>query len=467
VRMRSAAASIAAAGALLVPAWSTPALAAGGGSGVTPVWAARDAGPGGVEDRFGGMVLSPDGSTVYVARSSGGVVVVVARDTATGERRWVANTPGPDGAPVFDLELAAAPDASRVFITGEAERTVDTRSPVTVAYDATDGTVLWSATPTVPDQVEVIPRRIAVARDGERVFVTGSRTGTFDQDDFWNYWTVAYSAATGARLWRSIYAGNAHGADTAEGLAVGPGGTHVFVTGTSEASGSDRDIATVAYRATDGSRLWVARYEREADDAAVDVSSSRDGSRVYVAGSGRPTLHDDHGFRLLSYVASSGSRTGVAEFTDGGNDFASGLALSPDGSRAFVVGSGNQDFLTVAFDTSAMAPAWNAHYDGGHGDDAAGAVAVSPHGTRVDVTGESREGGAGCSEIPSTAFATVEYKVATGQQRWVARYAGRGRAPDQAGAVAVTPDGSLVLVAGDSDSECRNSDLATLAYPVP
>jgi hypothetical protein len=437
-----------------------------GGGGRAPgeqAWAARDAGPGGIDDQFGGMALSSDGSTVYVARSAGGAFVVVARDAATGERRWTARTTGPDGAQIFVSGMAADRAGSRVFVTGQAERTLDTRSPLTVAYDASDGSLLWSAAPAAPQHQETAPRRIVVA--GGRVFVTGSRTGTFGPDDFWDYWTVAYSAATGARRWRSIYAGSAHGGDTAEGLAVGGRGRRVFVTGTSASGGSDGDIATVAYDARHGSRSWVARYGRDADDVAVGLVAARDGSRVYVAGYGRATPGDPYGLRLLRYDGATGAPEGVGKFSDGDQDLASGVALSADGSRAFVAGSGGRDFLTVAFDTSTMSAAWNAHYDGGHGIDSASAVAVSPRGTRVDVTGASDEGLDACfGETPSTAIATVEYRAGSGTQRWVARYAGHNRHPDRALAVAVSHDASTVFVAGDSDSECTTGDVATVAY---
>ena len=112
-----------------------------------------------------------------------------------------------------------------------------------------------------------------------------------------------------------------------------------------------------------------------------------------------------------------------------------------------------------------MSASWFAHYDGGHGVDAAFAVAVSPHGTRVDVAGSSDEGVDGCfGETPSTAFATVEYRASNGDERWVARYARMNRHPDQAAAVTASPDRSMVFVAGDSDAQCGNGDVDTVAY---
>jgi DNA-binding beta-propeller fold protein YncE len=119
----------------------------------------------------------------------------------------------------------------------------------------------------------------------------------------------------------------------------------------------------------------------------------------------------------------------------------------------------------VAFGIPLHAPSWASRYDGGHGQDTADDVAVNPNGKRVYVTGESDEGKIACfGEVPSTAYATVSYRAATGSQRWVSRYAGLNKHPDSAREVAVSPNGSLVFVTGDTDSGCTGSDVATLAY---
>ena len=97
---------------------------------------------------------------------------------------------------------------------------------------------------------------VAVSPGGSRVFVTGESRGTTTTD----YLTVAYSAATGARLWAARYNGPGNGGDTAFSVAVSPGGSRVFVTGGSRGTRSGADYATVAYRAATGARLWAARY---------------------------------------------------------------------------------------------------------------------------------------------------------------------------------------------------------------
>lgn len=121
---------------------------------------------------------------------------------------------------------------------------------------------------------------------------SGSRTGTHGDPDVWNYFTVGYSAATGAQMWKATYNGPQNRGDTAEGIGVSPDGSRVFVTGTSASSrvfvtgsGGD-DYITVAFdTATIGPPLWAARYDGgHGIDRAYGVAVNPEGTRVYVTG---------------------------------------------------------------------------------------------------------------------------------------------------------------------------------------
>lgn len=111
---------------------------------------------------------------------------------------------------------------------------------------------------------------------GGAVFVTG--TSAYD------FATVAYAAATGATLWTRRY-DRASGHDFASSVAVSMDGRHVFVTGGSQGRTPDGlDFATIAYAAASGARLWVRRYGH-AFPTAVLVSPLAGGT-VLVAGTG-------------------------------------------------------------------------------------------------------------------------------------------------------------------------------------
>jgi hypothetical protein len=79
-------------------------------------------------------------------------------------------------------------------------------------------------------------------------------------------------ATPGVEQWLRRYNGLGNSDDVAKSLGVSPDGTKVFVTGASTGSGGDDDYATVAYDASTGARLWVARYNGPGN--SVDTATS-------------------------------------------------------------------------------------------------------------------------------------------------------------------------------------------------
>ncbi len=176
-------------------------------------------------------------------------------------------------------------------------------------------------------------RAVAVSPGGRRVFVMGESTGASSGLD---YATIAYSAATGARLWVSRYNGPANGKDVARAVAASPGGGTVYVTGDSPGSQSSYDYATVAYNAATGARLWVSRYNGPAngDDIARTVAVSPGGGTVYVTGYGTGTASGGD-YATVAYNAATGAQRWVSRYNGPGNafDIAYSVAVSPDGAR--------------------------------------------------------------------------------------------------------------------------------------
>src|SRR6266851_3785459 len=95
----------------------------------------------------------------------------------------------------------------------------------------------------------------------------------------------------GMQRWVQRYNGSGKGSDAGRAVAVSPGGRRVFVMGESPGSQSSYDYATVAYNAATGARLWVSRYNGPAngDDIARTVAVSPGGGTVYVTGYGTGT----------------------------------------------------------------------------------------------------------------------------------------------------------------------------------
>ena len=139
------------------------------------------------------------------------------------------------------------------------------------------------------------------------------------------------AGAPGSQLWVQRYNGPGNSFDAASAVAVSPGGSRVFVTGGSRGTRSGQDYATVAYSTATGARLWVTRYNGPAtyDDAARSVAVSPRGSTVYVTGGSNP------GSATLAYSAATGAQLWLARHSD---MLLAAVAVSPGGSRVYVTG---------------------------------------------------------------------------------------------------------------------------------
>src|SRR5258706_343317 len=235
--------------------------------------------------------------------------------------------------------IAVSPPGSTVFAAGDGpgagQFVVDF---VTVAYNPQTGSQVWASQYRGPGVS--IPTAVAVSPDGSRVFVTGSSEGDGTNRD---WATVAYNAATGQHVWVRRCNVPGHAVDYLAGIVAAPNGTAVFVTGLSQGAGSGRDYTTIAYDAATGKQLWLRRYNnprRNGYDAASALAISPDGNRLYVTGTsiGRSSEAD---YATVAYAAASGRQEWVARYNGHANkdDSAQSVAVSPDGRKVFVTGS--------------------------------------------------------------------------------------------------------------------------------
>ena len=120
------------------------------------------------------------------------------------------------------------------------------------------------------------------------------------------------------------------------------------------------------------------------------------------------------------------------------------------------------DYATVAYSAVTGAQLWAEHYSGpGNYDDFASSVAVSPDGKALFVTGASMGAAA---PVRRYDYATVAYSASTGAQLWVKRYNGPGNKDDVASSVSVSPRADTVFVTGGSIGATSHIDYATIAY---
>jgi DNA-binding beta-propeller fold protein YncE len=137
--------------------------------------------------------------------------------------------------------------------------------------------------------------------------------------------------------------------------------------------------------------------------------------------------------------------------------------VSPDGSTVYVtgedqgVGGTGFDLITIAYDAATGTKTWFQRWSG-PGSDGGEAVAVSPDGATVVVAGASDQ----ADENADYSYVAVAYDAVTGERLWVRRYAGPGIAQDHAYALAFSPDGTGVYVTGNSEGT-TGPDYGTVA----
>jgi hypothetical protein len=306
------------------------------------LWVARQASVGGAPQT---VAVSPDGTRVYVSATAGlDYRYVLAYDAGTGAKLWSVQVPKAEG--YYGGGLVVSPDGSTLVVadtTSIDDLYCDADGIITTAYDADDGTPKWTSTYTVSGAHFICgtPTDIGMSPDGSAVYVTGyggagHHAGTYRAD------TIAYDTATGAQKW----AVEDDAIDTLPGdvkvsLGVDPDGSMVFVSGDDCADYPSCTAATVAYDAASGTRKWVSHYDGggRADDA--DLAVSPDGSSLFITGSvtlpclaGCTTSQVDA--PLVAYDAHTGAERWATTFPNNGG---SALVVSPDSSSLYLAGT--------------------------------------------------------------------------------------------------------------------------------
>jgi hypothetical protein len=468
--------AIAACGALGVTGFSAPSAAttvppaAGAGTAASrpaaagaQLWARRYGGGADVTAGATAVAVSPAGDKVFVTGESNFGYATIAYQAATGARLWVQRYHGPTTWTDYAAAIAVSPTGNAVYVTGTSVGPTP-GDYATIAYNARTGARLWVKRYSGPGNSYDTAFAIAVSPNGKTVIVTGGNGGIMTDTD---YVTVAYSAVTGARIWLKRYAGPAGLDDAGISLAVNKAGTSVFVTGTSWSARTAYDIATIAYRVSNGAQRWLKRYDGSghADDTGLSVAVSPSDTSVFVTGKSiGATSADD--YVTIAYNAASGARQWVTRYngTGNGSDQAHALAVNPAGTTVYVTGhsagrTSGADCTTIAYNSATGARRWIQRYNGAaNGDDAGAAVVISPTGKVIYVTGTSWGQGTDFD------YVTIAYSAGTGARMWLSSYDGPATAADGAMAAAVSPEGGQVFVTGHSQGPGAGPDYATVAY---
>jgi len=446
--------------------WANPAHAAVGGN---KLWVTRQSGytTDGL-DVGARTAASPDGAKVFVTGTvdlftEGKNYLTLAQDSATGAVIWSASYNSGGSQDDSAAAVAVNPDGTKVYVTGVANG-----GWATIALDSSTGAQLW-----VAQYGAVAPftlwDQLAVSPDGSKVFIAGTGLSASPSSPE-DYATVAYNASTGAQLWVSTWNGPANLNDDVSAIGVTPDGSRVIVTGFNESYRRGDEYFTIAYSAATGARLWFQRYNgflgnyiSPTRDRATSLAISPNGLFVAVTGESVSLPSNDEN-ATVAYSVATGAQLWVARFTNpvtGGHVLPVRAVVSPNSSKVFVTGPtdlGTPDYETIAYEASTGAQVWAQAYDGiGHDYDSPSAVAVSGDGSKVVVTGRSWGG-----DWLQLDFATVAYDTTTGAQVWVSRHNAAIGSHDYPFDLAMVPGRNSVVVSGASDAAVHLGDHATV-----
>jgi outer membrane protein assembly factor BamB len=409
--------------------------------------------------------VSPDGKIVFVTGDGptvqtgviAGPGITAAYNAATGARLWQASY-GPAADSTMLSSIAVSPSGSTVFVTGETGYLGNPGYTgyklLTVAYNAATGARLWQATGAAAGGVAW---PVAVSPDGSTVFAAGPQQ------------TVAYNAATGAQRWTEPVAGAA--------ITVSADSKTVFVTGWP--GRRHAPAATEALNAASGAMRWQSDYTARPGIPAQtnSIRLSPDGSTVFVAGMAGKLTSDGH---PQLFTVAYDAATGAQNWADASKRMNPGstlnaMTVTPSGS-AVIVAEGIQTAgfvnyqVTTALNPATGATLWHRAVHAASGTSTwtgatPYALAASPDGATVYVTGyETMKPPSGLR--PLLGYLTIAYNATTGHTRWTAVY--QHRSEDIPNAIAVSPDGSRVFVTGLTAQayyqENTGNHVETLAY---
>lgn len=420
-------------------------------------WQTRYSSTGSNTDKAEDMVMDPSGN-VYVtgiARgTSGNFDYVTIKYNASGVQQWKSEYNGPGNS--LDEAHALAVDASgNVYVTGWSYGTTTTGYDyATVKYNSA-GIQQWASrynnsTNGTDEAWDV------VADNSGNVYVTGTSDGSGSNSAAT---TIKYNSA-GGQVWAKRYDGAGGDIDVAYAIVLDA--SNVYVTGYSYISaGSDFNYLTIKYDLV-GTQIWAKGYNGtdskydEARAIAVDGSGN-----VYVTGYSQTAVLTNYDYATVKYN-SAGTQQWAKRYNGTGNDYDKANAIKLDASNNIIVTGKSigvspaaEDIVTIKYDNTGTQKWLNRYNDPSNGYDEGKALAIDAEGS-VYVSGYSFTTGL------SNDYATIKYD-STGVQQWLTKYNGTGNNSDQAAAIAIDNSGN-VFISGFSKGSGTNEDYETIKY---
>jgi hypothetical protein len=411
-------------------------------------------------------------------------MTLAASDARTGAERWRYHWSGGSNLRAQGYRTALSPGGTIAVVTGQAERTAPDGThfeAATAAVDVATGRELW----VHHDPLSSYGYRLGFAPDGRTLYVGGQQytyetDATHPQTRTGDDWVVsALDTATGARTWRVVLAspyivGNT--GDYLDAMSVSPDGTAIALAGRwSEdditlSNGVHRGVmwSTQVISAATGARRWNTTTKGGlGNDYPHAVAWSPDSGSVVTGGELQlAEIGNVNVGTVATFNAADGTRRWQVSLPYGtGGTSVADLAVSRDGSAVLVTGENTTqgtgaDFLTRSLAIGTGAELWRATFLQ-TGGDVPEALALSPDGGTVYV--------AGATEQPLNGWdaTTVAYRVSDGTQRWVGNYTGPNQ-NDPEGEImqslGLSADGRVLAIAMRSPGTTTNTDMAVVTY---
>jgi uncharacterized delta-60 repeat protein len=410
-------------------------------AGVDTVWTRRYNSPYHYNDTPCGVAVDNDGN-VYVT----GFVVDYAQPTVSdyatikynqyGDSLWLNYYDGLWNDDDYAIGITVDVN-DNVYVCGYSMGMEATYDYTTIKYTSSGDTV-WTAVLNGPWGDHDYASDFTVDDSGD-VYVTGFTNGAWTYQD---YMTVKYTDS-GDTAWTRLYNHIADKDDAAAGLAIDEEG-NVYVTGKSWDYTTRDDYVTIKYD-TDGTELWVSRYNGFSDstDIAVALCVDDNSGAIYVTGCSWSSS-TDYDIVTIKYNT-SGDTVWTRRYNGAADsdDKPSAIVLDATGNIIITGYSteGTVDYCTIKYDSDGN-ELWSSTYDGlGNGTDRAHVLVLDDSGN-VYITGESYGSGTNYD------YATVKYD-SYGNEVWSVRYNGNSNGHDRAYGIAVDSAG-CVYVTGES-----------------
>jgi hypothetical protein len=422
-------------------------------------WQTRYSSAGANVDRAEDLFHDAAGNTYVTGLgrgASGNFDYVTIKYDANGAQLWRSEYNGPGNS--LDEAHAITVDASgNVYVTGWSYGGAGTGYDyATVKYDAS-GTQVWASRYTNVAGGTDEAWDIGVDASGN-VFVTGSSDGSGTNSAAT---TVRYNSA-GVQQWANRFEGAGGDIDAGYAIWVDPATGISYVTGyTFRSTAADFNYITIKYNLA-GAQQWATEYnspDANYDEArAITVDAA---GNVYVTGTTQTLVLTNYDYGTVKYN-SAGVQQWAMRYNGTGNDLDRANAITLDASgnvyitgKSVGAGSAAEDAMTIKYNNSGTF-VWGARYNGpSSGYDEGKAIAVDASGNTY-ITGYSFVTGA------NNDYLTIKYDP-TGAQEWITTYNGTGNNADQAAAIAVDGIGN-VFVTGLSKGPGSLEDYETIKY---